>query len=92
MYKLVELSAKNRILGNQDIEFLHEIRVKRNESVHMVDAVDKVTAERILYLSRDLISKLDATSSSSGYEWLEKNRAKVLEQFREGNVNKFVKH
>jgi hypothetical protein len=88
MYELVELSAKNRILGNQDIEFLHEIRVKRNESVHLVDAVDKVTAERILYLSRDLISKLDATSSSSGYEWLEKNRAKVLEQFREGNVNK----
>lgn len=86
MYELVQLSGQHRILGNEDIKCLHEIRVKRNESIHMDTAIDKTAASRMISISRNLISKLDAIST--GYEWLELNRNKVLKQLREGDVIK----
>lgn len=88
MLELVRLSEKYKILSSKEINFLDEIRKKRNESVHSTEAVDKNSADRILYISRDLIAKLDAVSSSSGYEWLEKNRDKVVQLFKEGDLQK----
>lgn len=88
MLELVRLSEEHRILSGQDINFLDEIRKKRNESVHMIDAVDKESAERILHISRELLTKLDSVASSSGYVWIEKNREKVLQLFKEGEANK----
>lgn len=88
LLELVRLSESNGILNKHDASLFHEIRKKRNESVHSFDAIDKETAERILFLSRDLISKLDLSSSSSSYEWLEQNRAKVLELFKIGDSKK----
>nr|WP_283166166.1 HEPN domain-containing protein [Shewanella fodinae] len=88
MIELVQLSEKHKILNGEEINFLNEIRQKRNESVHLIDAVDKSSADRVLHISRELIAKLDAVSSSSGYEWLEKNRNKVIQLLREGNPQK----
>lgn len=88
MIELVQLSEKHKILSGEEINFLNEIRQKRNESVHLIDAVDKSSADRVLHISRELIAKLDAVSSSSGYEWLEKNRKKVIQLLREGNPQK----
>ncbi len=88
LLELVRLSESNGILNKHDASLFHEIRKKRNESVHSFDAIDKETAGRILFLSRDLISKLDLSSSSSSYEWLEQNRAKVLELFKIGDSKK----
>jgi hypothetical protein len=85
---LVRLSEENGILNKVDASLMHEIRKKRNQSVHSFDAIDKETAERILFLSRDLISKLDLRSNSSSYEWLESNRGKVLELFKNGDSKK----
>ncbi len=88
LLELVQLSESNGILNKHDASLFHEIRKKRNQSVHSFDAIDKETAERILFLSRDLISKLDLSSSSSSYEWLELNRAKVLKLFKIGDSKK----
>lgn len=88
MIELVKLSEKHKILSGEELNFLNEIRQKRNESVHSIDAVDKISADRILHISRELIAKLDAVSSSSGYEWLEKNRDKVIHLFKEGDLQK----
>lgn len=88
LLELVRLSENNGILNKHDASLFHEIRKKRNESVHSFDAIDKETAERILFLSRNLISKLELSSSSSSYEWLEQNRAKVLELFKIGDSKK----
>ena len=67
MIELVRLSEENKILSAGEINFLNEIMKKRNESAHLIDAVDKRSAERVLHISRELIAKLDAISSSSGY-------------------------
>jgi HEPN domain-containing protein len=88
MLELVRLSEEHRILSNQDIKIFDEIRKKRNESVHAIDAIDRSTAERVLNISRDLISKLDFISSFSSYEWIERNREKVLSQFEHGDIQK----
>jgi HEPN domain-containing protein len=88
MYELVQLSAKHRILSSRELDMLNEIRTKRNESVHKMDAIDSDTASRVLSLSRELILKLDSISTSSGYEWLEKNRGKVLKLFKDGSLDK----
>ncbi|MFZ8142662.1 HEPN domain-containing protein [Alteromonas macleodii] len=88
MIELVRLSEQHKILSGEEINFLNEIRKKRNESVHLIDAVDKKSADRVLHISRELIAKLDAVSSSSGYEWLEKNRKKVVQLLREGDLQK----
>lgn len=88
MLELVRLSEEHRILSNQDIKIFDEIRKKRNESVHAIDAIDRSTAERVLNISRDLIAKLDFISSFSSYEWIEKNREKVLAQFEHGDIQK----
>lgn len=88
LLELVQLSESNGILNRHEASLFHEIRQKRNQSVHSFDAIDKETAERILFLSRDLISKLDLGASSSSYEWLEQNREKVLELFKIGDSKK----
>jgi HEPN domain-containing protein len=88
MYELVQLSSKHGILSIRELDMLNEIRKKRNESVHKVDAIDSDTASRILNLSRELILKLDSISTSSGYEWLEKNRENVLTLFKGGSLDK----
>ena len=88
MIELVLLSEKNRILNAEEINFLIEIRKKRNESVHLIDSVDKYSADRILHISRELLAKLDAVSSSSAYEWLERNRDKVVQLLKEGDLQK----
>jgi len=88
MYELVKLSEKHRILSSRELDMFNEIRKKRNESVHKMDAIDSNTASRVLNLSRELILKLDAISTSSGYEWLEKNREKVIELFKTGTLEK----
>ena len=88
MIELVQLSKKHKILSSEEINFLNEIRQKRNESIHSIDAVDKKSADRILHISRILIAKLDAISSSSGYEWLEKNQNKVIQLLKEGDLQK----
>lgn len=88
MLELVKLSEEHRILNGQDIHFLNEIRKKRNESVHMTDVVDKESAERILHISRELLIKLESIASSTAYEWIEKNREKVIQLFKEGDLNK----
>ncbi|MBB1279891.1 HEPN domain-containing protein [Pseudoalteromonas sp. SR41-1] len=88
MHELVKLSEKHRILSSRELDMLNEIRKKRNESVHKMDAIDSNTASRVLNLSRELILKLDAISTSSGYEWLEKNREKVIELFKTGTLEK----
>lgn len=88
MLELVSLSKKYKVLSHNDIEVFHEIRRKRNESVHTVDAVTKEDSQRILYLSRELIVRLDAVNSSSGYEWLESHRSKVIEGLKSGDDKK----
>lgn len=88
MFELVQLSSEHRILSIRELDMLNEIRTKRNESVHKVDAIDSDTASRVLKLSRELIIKLDSISTSSGYEWLEKNRVNVLTLFKEGSLDK----
>lgn len=88
LIELVRLSQENGILNKIDASLMHEIRKKRNQSVHSFDAIDKETAERILFLSRDLISKLDLSFNSSSYEWLEANREKVLNLFKTGDSKK----
>ena len=88
MIDLVKLSEEHKILSSEEINSLNEIRQKRNESVRSIDAVDKKSADRILHISRTLIEKLDAVSSSFGYEWLEKNRDKVIHLLKEGDLQK----
>ncbi|GGX42573.1 hypothetical protein GCM10007392_06410 [Saccharospirillum salsuginis] len=88
MIELVQLSERNRILSSEEINFLNEIRQKRNESVHLIDTIDKQSANRVLHISRELLAKLDAVSSSSGYEWLERNRYKVIQLLKEGDLKK----
>ncbi|TXR53122.1 HEPN domain-containing protein [Reinekea thalattae] len=88
MIDLVHLSEKHRILSSEEIKFINEIRRKRNESVHSIHAVDKTSADRVLQISRELISKLDEVTQSSGYEWLKNNREKVIQQFKEGDLQK----
>lgn len=60
LMELIMLSQEHQLLSDVDIKVFHEIRKKRNESVHTLDAVDKKAAERVLYLSRELIAKLDS--------------------------------
>ncbi|MBL4899976.1 MAG: hypothetical protein JKX76_10115 [Colwellia sp.] len=86
--EMIRLSEHNGILTKKESELLHEIRKKRNASVHSIEAVDKASAERILFLSRDLISKLDITSNLTAYQWLEKNRENVLLAFKSGDSKK----
>lgn len=88
MYKLIQLAEQNNILNSLEIKMLNEVRVKRNDSVHAVDAVDEETAKRILQLSRELILRLYSISSSSAFEWLEKNRTKAVELLKDGNYSK----
>jgi len=88
MLELIKLSEQHKILSISEINMLNEIRVKRNESVHLIDAVDSAAATRILQLSRELMLKLDSITSSSGYEWLERNREKAIELLKEGNSSK----
>lgn len=91
MYDLVRLIQSARLLGKHDIELLHEIRKIRNESVHSVGKISPLTAERVLTLSRELIFKLEQSSDSVGYEWLENNRKIVIELFKEGDSKKTKK-
>jgi len=91
MFELVKLSEQHRILNKSDILLLNEIRKKRNESVHSIDSIDKSEAKRILTLSRDLIIKLEISSESDGYEWLERNRESVVELFKIGTPSKCKK-
>lgn len=91
MYKLVQLAQSNRLLSKHDIETLHEIRTKRNESVHNAGVITRETAERVLNLTRELIFKLELSSDSVGYEWLENNRKNVLALFKEGDSKKCKK-
>lgn len=88
MYELVKLSEEHRILNKADTELLNEIRQQRNASVHSIDSIDQKTAKRILALSRELIVKLDTSSESFGYEWLDQNRENVLKSFRSGSNKK----
>ena len=88
MYKLITLAETNSILNSLEIKMLNEVRVKRNDSVHAVDAIDEETAKRILQLSRELILRLDSISSSSAFKWLEKNRAKAIKLLKDGNYSK----
>lgn len=91
MYKLVQLAQSNRLLSKNDIETLHEIRTKRNESVHSVGVITRETAERVLNLTRELVFKLELSSGSVGYEWLENNRKNVIALFKEGDSKKCKK-
>lgn len=88
MLELISLSKTYKLLSQRDIETFHEIRKKRNESVHTLDAVTKEDAQRILQLSRELIIRLDSVNSSTGYEWLESHRSKVIESFKSGDKKK----
>ncbi|WP_394209225.1 HEPN domain-containing protein [Enterovibrio calviensis] len=88
MLELISLSKTHKILSQRDIEVFHEIRRKRNESVHAMDVVTKEDAQKILHLSRELIIRLDSVSSSTGYEWLESHRSKVIEGFINGDEKK----
>lgn len=85
LMELIMLSQKHQLLSDGDIAVFHEIRKKRNESVHTFDAVDKKSAERVLYLSRELIAKLDSIGSSNSYEWLELHRDEVLRAFKKND-------
>ncbi|UTA81214.1 hypothetical protein J4377_07025 [Halomonas sp. XH26] len=91
MYELIRLIQSQRLLNKNDIELLHEIRKYRNESVHTVGKISRLTAERVLNLSRELIFKLEHSSDSVGYAWLENNRKKVIELFKEGDSRKSKK-
>ncbi|MCP4158501.1 MAG: hypothetical protein GY760_00385 [Deltaproteobacteria bacterium] len=83
---LLKLSVKHKIINKEDIDLYYEIRRNRNRSGRMIDSIDKSIAEKVLKLSRVLIIKLDFSEKYSGYEWLEKNRNKVLNVFKTGNA------
>jgi hypothetical protein len=88
MIELVKLSEKHNILNSSERVVLNEINKKRNEAVHHIDIIDKVTAYRILDISKGLIVSLDVLSSSSGYKWLEKNRDEVIKLLKDGDIHK----
>jgi HEPN domain-containing protein len=88
MLELEKLSEQYRVLNSEEISFLKEIRERRNQSVHLADAIDEQSARRVIQLSRELISRLEALSSSSAFVWLEKNRERVIQLFKEGRFEK----
>lgn len=91
MNELFRLTQNQRLLSKHDVELLHEIRKNRNESVHTVGKISRLTAKRVLNLSIELIFKLQQSSDSVGYEWLENNRKKVIELLKEGDSKKSKK-
>lgn len=88
MIELVKLSEKHNILNNIERAVLNEISKKRNEAALPVNIIDKVTAYRILEISKGLIKSIDARSTSSGYKWLEKNRDEVINLLKDGDLHK----
>lgn len=88
MIELVKLTEKHNILNKNERAVLNEINKMRNEAAHTVDIIDKVTAYRVLEISKGLILSIDALSTSSGYKWLEKNREQVIKLLKGGDLHK----
>jgi hypothetical protein len=88
MIELVKLTEKYSILNKNERVVLSEINKKRNEAAHTVYIIDKVTAYRVLEISKGLILRIDALSTSSGYKWLEKNRDEVIKLLKGGDIHK----
>ncbi|EHU4934789.1 MULTISPECIES: DUF4145 domain-containing protein [Vibrio] len=94
MHKLIEQSKEAKLLPEKYAQLLHEIRVKRNQSVHLEDAVTENDAKRVLSLSQELLLKLDlreGTTGTSAFTWLSKNQSNVLSIFKSRDIKKSYK-